>query len=144
MSTVAAYKAELVAALTAGLPTVQVVYGPAADVTTLGPDVLVVGNVSGTSAAGSLARPGRILESYDITLTVSCSRPGADTQLDATNAAFGFYAAVQNLIAATIPATVGVSPDVTGQFDLIEDDSASAATQRNAAVTFTVHVEAST
>jgi hypothetical protein len=149
MSTVAAYKAELVAVLTAGLPTVQVVYGPAADVTTLGPDVLVVGNVTGSTAPGSLARGSLVRrgvqESYDVALTVSCSRPGPDSQATATAAAFAFRDAAETVLIAAIPVTVGVlSAQVTGVFELLEDDSPSATVQRNAAVTFSVHVEAST
>jgi hypothetical protein len=143
MSTVAAYKAELVAALTAGVPGLQVIYGPAADVTTLGPDVLVVGNVAGSTTPGSLARRGTIRESYDVDLTVSCSRPGPDSQADATAAAFGFRDAAETLLAGLIPGTAGVlSAQVTGAFELTEDDTQ--AVQRNAALTFTVHVESST
>jgi hypothetical protein len=149
MTTVAAYKAELVTVLTAGLPTVQVIYGPAADVTTLGPDVLVVGNVTGVVTAGSLARGSLVrrglMESYDVEVTVSCSRPGPDSQATATAAAFGFRDAAESVLLAALPATVGVlSAEVTGGFALTEDDSQSATVQRNAAVAFTVHVEAST
>jgi hypothetical protein len=144
MSTVAAYKAELVAVLTAGVPGLQVIYGPAADVTTLGPDVLVVGNVTGATTWGSLARRP-VRESYDVALTVSCSRPGPDAQPDATAAAFGFRDAAETVLLAAVPATAGVlSAQITGDFELVEDDSSSAAVQRNAAVTFTVHVESST
>lgn len=144
MSTVAAYKAELVAVLAAGIPGLQVIYGPAADVTTLGPDVLVVGNVTGSTAWGSMVRRP-VRESYDVHLTVSSSRPGPDSQTDATAAAFGFRAAAEALLLDTAPTTGRVlSAQVTGDFELVEDDSQSAAVQRNAAVTFTVHVEAST
>jgi hypothetical protein len=133
MSTVAAYKAELVATLTAGMPSLQVIYGPAVDVTTLGPDVLSVGNVTGSMERRSLAATGSFRESYDVDLTVSCSRPGPDSQVDAA------------VLAAAVPATVGVlSAQVTGAFEVTEDNSPSAAVQRNAAVTFTVHVESST
>lgn len=145
MSTVAAYKAELVAVIAASVPTLQVIYGPAADVTTLAPDVLVVGNVVGSTTPGSMARRGTIRESYDVDLTVSCSRPGPDAQVDATAAAFGFRDAVETLLAGVVPSTPGVlSAQVTGQFELTEDDSQSASVQRNAVVIFTVHVESST
>jgi hypothetical protein len=144
MSTVATYKAELVVVLTAGVAGVQVIYGPAADLTTLGPDVLVVGNVTGLMDRRSIAAVGSFRESYDIDLTVSCSRPGPDSQADCTAAAFGFRDAAAVVLATAVPATPGVlSAQVTGQFSLIEDDSSSATVQRNAAVTFTVHVEAS-
>jgi hypothetical protein len=145
VSTVAAYKAELVAILTAGLPTLQVIYGPAVDVAILGPDVLSVGNVTGLMDRRSLAATGSFRESYDVDLTVSCSRPGPDSQVDATAAALGFRDAAAAVLAAAVPATVGVlSAQVTGAFGVTEDSSPSAAVQRNAAVTFTVHVESST
>lgn len=143
MSTVAAYKAELVAVLTGGVPGLQVIYGPAADVTTLGPDVLVVGNVTGATSWGSMARRP-VRESYDVHLTVSCSRPGPDAQADATAAAFGFRDAVDVLFRTATTTTVGVlSAQVTGDFELVEDDSSSASTARNAAVRFRIHVEGS-
>jgi hypothetical protein len=143
MSTVAAYKAELVAVLAAGVPALQIVYGPAADVTTLGPDVLIVGNVTGVTTWGSMARRP-VRESYDVALTVSCSRPGPDSQATATAAAFTFRDAAETVLLAATATTTGVlSAQVTGDFELVEDDSSSAAVQRNAAVTFTVHVESS-
>jgi hypothetical protein len=90
MSTIAAYKAELVALLTTGITTVQVIYGPA------------------------------------------------------TGAAFAFYDTATAAVAVAVPTTPGVLlAQVTGEFELVEDDSPQSATQRNAAVVFSVHVESS-
>lgn len=145
MSTIAAYKAELVALLTAGVSGIQVIYGPATGAALTGPDVMVVGNVTGTTGDGSLAAMGGTTrESYDVDVTVSCSRPGPDTQALATAAAFAFYDTAAAVVAAAVPTTPGVLlAQVTGAFELVEDDSTAAATQRNAAVVFTVHVESS-
>lgn len=145
MSTIAPFKAEVVSLIAAGVPGVQVIYGPATGAALTGPDVLVVGGAAGTTTPGALAFGGAAQrESYDLDVTVSCSRPGPDAQVDATNAAFGFRDAVDVLFRTAVPTTTGVlSALVTGEFELIEDDSAQAATQRNAAVVFRIHVEAS-
>jgi hypothetical protein len=145
VSTIAPFKAELVALLTAAIPTVQVIYGPATGAALTGPDVMVVGNVTGTTGDGSLAAMGGTTrESYDVAVTVSCSRPGPDSQALATAAAFAFYDTATAAVAVAVPTTPGVLlAQVTGDFELVEDDSTQAATQRNAAVVFTVHVESS-
>lgn len=139
MSTVAAVKAELVQRCTAllGGPTV----GDGRGTSTLtGQDRIVVGDVTGARTAAALDGP--VYEAYDVTITVSCSRATPDTgQREADEAALGYRDALAGDLDAVPLAVPGVLlAEVLGRFDLSGQGTPSG--ERNAALTFPVHVEA--
>jgi multisubunit Na+/H+ antiporter MnhF subunit len=142
-STVPAYKAALVALLTTALSTAQVIYGPRSTKTVVGLDVVTVGTVVGTPRFASLAY-NRLAEDYTVEIVISCSRPGADSQQTATEAAMGFYVATRSAVLSQADSTLGVANVLSSQpmseFELTETADEST---RNATVVFQVSVQAS-
>jgi hypothetical protein len=143
-TTVPAVKAALVALLAGVLPDVEVIYGPITTETMTTPRVLTVGNAAGTSALDSLTT-GTSLEQYTVTLTVSCTINGPDTQKAATEAACAVFAVAEQTIREHPTGDLGLSASgvlgafPTGDFEVTEADTDLGS---NAAVKWSVYVQA--
>jgi hypothetical protein len=139
MTTIPTVKAALVALARTALPTSQAIYGPVTGVTTTGPRLVAVGQVTGTRELDALTLT-TTLERYVITVAVSVDLPGTDQQT-AEEMALADYAALEAAIRADItlglPGTVQVIP--TGTFDLLEQADPDG---RHAVVLFSVNVTA--
>lgn len=143
-TTIPAAKAALVALFTAGLPTVQVIYGQITAEAITGPNVLTVGaTVTGTAEPDALTL-GTAAERYSIGCVLSCTVteiPGDDGQQVASELAWGLYAAAEVLVREYptqdlgVPGVLGVN--VSGEFG--STDTAMP-TGRNTAVSFDVNV----
>jgi hypothetical protein len=139
VSTVPAVKAALVALFTAALPDAQVIYGPRGTVTFTEPNVVTVGNVTGT--VGSASMNLREAEDYVIEVTVSATLAGPDTQRAATEAADALWVAAKAVLRAPPGGSLGVagvtSAQPVGEFGLTEISDSNG---RNATIQFGVHV----
>jgi hypothetical protein len=141
MSTVPDVKAALVAAFAAALPSADVIYGPRQGITITKPNIVTVGNATGTLGRASLNL--REAEDYTIEVTVSASLPGADTQQDVTEIADALWAAARQAIRnppggnLAIAGVQSVQP--TGEFELTETATSDV---RNATIRFGVRIQA--
>lgn len=98
MTTIPAVLAELTTIAQAALPTWQVVNGTPASVTTLGPQVVIVGDdlIEGRRDLDSMSLD-TTAEAYTVPLIVSVSLAGTD-QLTADTAAMDAYAVLERAI----------------------------------------------
>ena len=149
-STVAAVKAALlvqVAALLAANtnPPVQVRYGPRGPLTRA--DLVSIGNVVGQVNLATLGPTRRRDEDYVVTITISCSRPGADTQQAATEAALALYEQIEAYLRGLTAENLGVPAVAWARWegDFSVDESADPDVQAvaaNTTVTLPVTVKA--
>lgn len=143
MSSIGLVKAALVSTLTAALPDVQVIYGPAAGVTTTEARVLTVGRAVGTRDLDSISL-ATTAEQYVIELLTTADNAGTDQQATTEQALADYTAAELAIREHPTAPELGLGPGIhvlpTGEFELMEQADSNG---RHAAVRFSVSVYAS-